>query len=70
MVYVEASNQQQAIPSSFSGTSHSHSHPSTTSFANPLSYGTKRGRGFGYLPDFKHESEVGKPTSNLFTIPQ
>ncbi|KAG0145025.1 hypothetical protein CROQUDRAFT_94364 [Cronartium quercuum f. sp. fusiforme G11] len=30
---------------------------------NPVFYGTKRGRGFGYLPDFKHESEVGKPTS-------
>ncbi|KAG0148325.1 hypothetical protein CROQUDRAFT_90460 [Cronartium quercuum f. sp. fusiforme G11] len=30
---------------------------------NPVPYGTKRGRGFGYLPDFKHESKVGKPTS-------
>ncbi|KAG0148118.1 hypothetical protein CROQUDRAFT_105997, partial [Cronartium quercuum f. sp. fusiforme G11] len=29
---------------------------------NPVPYGTKQGRGFGFLPDFKHESEVGFPT--------
>ncbi|KAG0139021.1 hypothetical protein CROQUDRAFT_102326 [Cronartium quercuum f. sp. fusiforme G11] len=30
-----------------------------------IPYGTKQGHGFGYLPDFKHKSEVGKPTSKL-----